>query len=191
MRTRSIAQAGVIAAVYAALTLVVLQLPGQLGWGLVQFRPSEAVTVLALFTPAAVPGLAIGTALANLFNVAQAGPVALLDVVFGALGTLLGAMWTWRWRDRTWLALAGPVVANALIVPAYLPFMLAAMGIRDVGFIGIGTGSAWPVVYAAGVVTVGIGEAVVLYGIGWPLAVALRRLGLPRLLDTGGRPGPH
>jgi uncharacterized membrane protein len=181
----------VIAAVYAALTLVVLQLPGQLGWGLVQFRPSEAVTVIALFTPAALPGLAIGAALANLFNVAQAGPIALLDVVFGAIATLLGAMWTWRWRDRTWLALAGPVVANALIVPAYLPFMLAAMGIRDVPFIGMDAGSAWPVVYAAGVVTIGVGEAVVIYGIGWPLATALRRLGLPSLLDTSRGTRPH
>jgi uncharacterized membrane protein len=189
MRTRAIAQAGVIAAVYAALTLVVLQLPGQLGWGLVQFRPSEAITVLALFTPAAVPGLAIGAALANLFNVVQAGPAAWLDVVFGSLGTLLGAMWTFRWRDRTWLALAGPVVAHALIVPAYLPLMLAAAGIQGVPFLGIGAGSTWPVVYAAGVLTVGIGEAVVVYGIGWPLATALRRLGLPALLDTGGRPG--
>jgi uncharacterized membrane protein len=179
----------VIAAVYATLTLIVLQLPGQLGWGLVQSRPSEAVTVLALFSPAALPGLAIGTALANLFNVAQSGPFALLDVVLGALATLLGAAWTWRWRERTWLALFGPVAANALIVPAYLPLMLAAAGVRGIPFLGIGADSAWPVVYLAGVVTVGIGEAVVVYGIGWPLAAALRRLGLPTLLDTGGRPG--
>jgi uncharacterized membrane protein len=191
MRTRSIAQAGVIAALYAALTLVVLQLPGQLGWGFVQFRPSEAACVLALFTPAAIPGLAIGAALANLFNVAQAGPIALLDVVFGALATLLGAMWTWRMRERTWLALAGPVVANALIVPAYLPLMLAAMGIRGVPFFGIGPQTAWPLVYAAGIATIGVGEAVVMYAVGWPLAALLRRLGLPGLLDIGGRAAPH
>jgi uncharacterized membrane protein len=188
-RTRAIAQAGVIAAVYAALTLLVLQLPGQLGWGLVQFRPSEAVTILALFTPAAVPGLAIGAAIANLFNIAQAGPFAVLDVVFGALATALGALWTWRWRGRTWLALAGPVIANALIVPAYLPLMLAAAGVREVPFLGIGTAEAWPVVYGAGVLTVGVSEAVVLYGIGWPLAAAMRRLGAARLLDTGEEPG--
>jgi uncharacterized membrane protein len=191
MRTRSIAQAGVIAALYAALTLVVLQFPGQLGWGLVQFRPSEAVCVLALFTPAAIPGLAIGAALANLFNVAQAGPIALLDVVFGALATLLGAMWTWRMRRRTWLALAGPVVTNALIVPAYLPLMLAAMGIRGVPFLGVGPASALPLVYVAGIATIGVGEALAIYGIGWPLATLLRRLGLPGLLDIGGRAAPH
>lgn len=182
MRTRSIAQAGVIAAVYAALTLIVLQLPFQLGWGIVQFRPSEAVTVLALLTPAAIPGLAIGAALANAFNLTQAGPAALLDVIFGGLATLLGAFWTWRFRRRTALALAGPVVANALIVPAYLPLMLSAMGISGVPFLGIGPDTAWPVVYLAGVATIGIGEAVVVYGLGWPLVTALRRMGLERLL---------
>lgn len=191
MRTRTIAQAGVTAAVYAAFTLIVLQLPGQLGWGLIQFRPSEAVTVLALFTPAAIPGLTIGTALANLFNVTSSGPAALLDVVFGGLGTFLGALWTWRFRGRTPLALAGPVVANALIVPAYLPVMLKAMGIDGVPFLGIGPGAAWPVVYLGGVVTIGIGEAVVVYGLGWPLAVALRRLGIERLLNPGGEADTH
>ncbi len=188
-RTRLIAQAGVIAAVYAAVTVVVLQLPWQLGWGPVQFRASEAVTVLALFTPAAVPGLTIGTAIANLLNVAQVGPAALLDVVFGAAGTLLGAWWTWRWRARPLFALAGPVVANALIVPAYLPIMLAAMGVSGIPFLGIGPGTAWPVVYLAGVVTVGIGEAVVVYGLGLPLAAALRSMGAVRLLD-GDSVGP-
>lgn len=185
MRTRNIAQAGVIAAVYAGLTLIVLQFPGYLGWGFVQFRPSEAVTVLALFTPAAIPGLAIGAALANFFNLTSVGPAALFDVVFGSLGTLLGAWWTWRFRRRTALALAGPVVANALIVPAYLPIMFKAMGIDAVPFLGIGPGSAWPVVYLAGVATIGIGEAVVVYGLGWPLTVALGRLGLDRLLRAG------
>jgi uncharacterized membrane protein len=184
MRTRSIAQAGVIAAVYTALTLVALQLPFQMGWGFVQFRPSEAVTVLALFTPAAIPGLALGAALANAFNLTTAGPAALLDVVFGGLATWLGAWWTWRFRARTALALAGPVVANALIVPAYLPLMLAAMGISGVPFLGIEPATAWPIVYLAGVVTIGTGEALVVYGLGWPLAEALRRMGVRRVLDT-------
>jgi len=191
MRTRTIARAGVIAAVYAALTLIVLQLPGQLGWGLVQFRPSEAVTVLALFTPAAIPGLTIGTALANVFNVGSAGPAALLDVVFGSLATFAGAVWTWRFRERTAVALAGPVIANALIVPAYLPVMLRAMGIDGIPFLGIGPGTAWPAVYLAGVVTIGIGEALVVYGLGWPLVVALRRLGLARLLNSGPEADTH
>lgn len=191
VRVRVIAQAGVIAAVHAGLTLLVLQMPGGLGWGPVQFRPSEALCVLALFTPSAVPGLALGTALANAFNVAQAGPVALLDVVLGAAATAAGAAWTWRFRDKTMLALAGPVIANALIVPAYLPALLTAMGIDSVPFIGVGAGSAWPAVYASGVITIGLSEAVVIYALGLPLALLLRRSGIARVLDSDRGTGPH
>lgn len=178
---RRVAQAGVIAAVYAALTYLVLQFPAALAWGFVQFRVSEALTVLACLTPAAIPGLAIGSALANLNSVALSGAVGWLDVVFGSLGTLLGAAWSWRFRDRTALALAGPVVANALIVPAYLPLMFSAAGWGAVPFLGVSLSTAWPVVYAMGVVTIGAGEAIVVYGLGWPLLAALRRMRLPGL----------
>ncbi len=174
-RSRFIAQAGVIAAVHAAATVAVLQMPGQLGWGPVQFRLSEALTVLALFTPAAVPGLAVGTAVANVSLVAQLGAVGLLDVTFGSLATFLGAVWTWRLRKRPALALLGPVVANALIVPAYLPILFAALGLEQAPFLGIDVSSGPVVVYGFGVLTVGIGQAVVVYGVGLPLAAVLRR----------------
>ncbi len=181
-RTTYIAQAGVIAAVYAAFTLLVLQLPGQLGWGPVQFRVSEALSVLALITPSAIPGLAIGTLAANSFMVAQVGPLGLLDVVFGSLATLLGAAWSWRFRERRALALAGPVVANALIVPAYLPAMLVGLGFYRLPLLGLDLEGSWLAMYLFGVVSVGIGEAVVVYGLGWPLLAALERSGIKRLL---------
>lgn len=184
-RARYVAHAGVIAAVHAAITLAVLQMPAQLGWGPVQFRVSEAFTVLALFTPAAIPGLALGTAVANGFMVAQVGPVGLLDVVFGALATLLGAAWTWRFRSRRLVALAGPVLSNALIVPAYLPFILAALGLTQEPILGIDAGTGWPLLYGLGVLTVGFGQLVVVYGIGVPLASVLDRTGLGRDLVTG------
>lgn len=174
--SRFVAQAGVIAAVYGAVTIAVLQLPSQLGWGLVQFRLSEAVTVVALFTPAAVPGLALGSVAANLFLLAQVGPIALLDVVFGSLATLLGAAWTWRLRARPALALLGPVVANALIVPAYLPLVLAGLGLYRVPLLGIDLEGAWLPMYLFGVAAVGLGQTTVVYGLGWPLQAALRRL---------------
>lgn len=186
MRTRTIARAGVIAGTYAALTLVVLQLPSQLGWGLVQFRPSEAVTVVACFTPAAIPGLWLGTAVANAFNISQVGPIALLDVVFGSLASLVGAWWTWRHRSRPLVALAGPVFSNALIVPAYLPFMLMGLGLYTVPILGIDLEGSWLAMYLFGVVAIGIGEAVVVYGLGLPLLHLLRRLGVERML--GERP---
>jgi uncharacterized membrane protein len=187
-RSRFTAQAGVIAATYAAFTLTVLQLPGGLGWGPVQFRVSEALTVLAVLTPAAIPGLALGTAVANAALLAQVGSLALLDVVFGSLGTLLGAWWTWRFRRRTALALAGPVVANALIVPAYLPILLSGLGFYRVPVLGVDLEGSWLGMYAFGVVAVGIGQAVVVYGLGWPLLAATRRLGIARMLGEDRQP---
>lgn len=175
--TRYVAQAGVIAAVYAAFTIVVLQLPNQLGWGPVQLRLSEAVTVVGLFTPAAIPGLTLGSVAANLTMLAQVGPLALLDVVFGSLGTLLGALWMWRFRSRPALGMAGPVVTNALIVPAYLPIILAGIGFYRVPLLGIDLEGAWLGMYLFGVAAVGLGQAIVVYGLGWPLQAALRRLG--------------
>jgi uncharacterized membrane protein len=181
MKARRIATAAVIAAVYAVLTYVVLQFPLQLGSGIVQFRLSEALTVTACLTPAAIPGLALGSMLANLDSVMKAGPFGLFDVVFGSLGTLLGAIWSWRFRRSTPIALLGPVIANALIVPAYLPFMLRGMGLTDIPLFGVSLASSWPLLYGLGVLTVGVGQAVVVYGLGWPLLTVLRRIPLPGL----------
>lgn len=179
MRTRSVALSGVIAAVYAVLTFLVIQFGSVFSWGLVQLRLSEALTVLACLTPAAVPGLAIGAALANLTSVTTMGAVGLLDVVFGALGTLLGAAWSWRFRRRTAVALLGPVIFNALIVPAYLPAMLAAAGVGEIPLFGISTSSSWWLLYLFGVLSIGISQALVVYGLGWPLLTVLRRMRLP------------
>ena len=189
-RSRYVAQAGVIAAVYAAATIVVLQLPAQLGWGLIQFRISEAITVIALFTPAAVPGLALGSIAANSYLATQVGlAVAICDIVFGSLATFLGALWTWRMRKRPLLALAGPVVTNALIVPAYLPILLAGLGLYEIPVLGIDVESAWPLAYLVGVISVGVGQAVVIYGLGLPLVALLRRSGAETLAgsDTSAR----
>jgi len=184
-RTRFVAQAGVIAAVYGALTWLTLAYGGILAWGPVQFRVSEAATVLAVFTPAAIPGLAIGSVLANLFNPGAVWPLSLLDVVFGSLGTLLGAAWTWRFRGRTWLALLGPVVANALIVPAYLPLLLSkGFGLSTVPVLGLSLSGAWLPLYGVFVVAVAVGQAVVVYVPGLLLLIALRRTGIPGLLGS-------
>lgn len=182
--SRYVAQAGVIAALYAGLTLATLATFNVLAWGPIQFRVSEAVTVLACLTPAAVPGLWLGAVLANVWNVAQ--PFGWLDVVFGSLGSLLGAAWTWRHRDRTWVALLGPVVANALIVPAYLPVILAGSGFYEVPALGWRLEDSWFAMYLFGIVSVGVGQAVVVYGLGWPLLGAIERSGLARLLSGSG-----
>lgn len=182
-------RAGVVAAVYGGLTIITLQLGSYLAWGPIQFRISEALTVLPLFWSASVPGLALGTLIANLYNLGVAGPLGWLDVVFGTLATLLGALWTRKFRARPALALAGPVLANALIVAAYLPILLAGLGLYQIPFTSIDLESNYLTMYAFGVVTVTIGQAVVVYGLGLPLVSALRRAHIPSD-DLEGNPAP-
>lgn len=185
-RTRYIAQAGVIAAVYCTLTLVTMQFLQGLAWGPVQLRVSEAFTVIAMFTPAAVPGLTIGSAVANALNPSAIWPFAGLDVVFGSIGTLLGAVWMRRFLERPALALAGPVVANALIVAGYLPALLAGLGFYTVPFFGVNLEGNWLAMYVFGVTAIGIGEAIVVYGVGWPLLTALKRIGIAEFIGPKG-----
>ena len=170
------ARAGMIAAVYAALTVLCLTLLQGLAWGPIQLRLSEAVCVLAILTPAAVPGLTIGCLLANLIGMALTGSgvLGLLDVVFGTLATLIGALWMRRFKEHVGLALLGPVLANALIVPAYLPVILAAYGFYTIPFTDIDLAGSYPLMYLFGFFAIAFSEAVVIYGLGLPLLRALR-----------------
>ena len=177
MKSNDIARMGVIAALYAACTLVTMLVLGNLAWGPVQFRVSEALCSLALFTPAAVPGLTLGCAIANVANIALSGTgmLGLLDVVFGSAATFAGALFTWKMRRHPLVALAGPVLANALIVPAYLPILLQATGFYTIPFTSISLDGAWPLMYLFGLVSTGVGEAVIMYVLGYPLARSLAR----------------
>lgn len=183
-RTTAIARTGMIAAVYAASTLVALLALQGLAWGPVQFRISEAVCVLALLTPNAIPGLTIGCALANLIALAinGTGALGLLDVVFGSLATCLGALWCWKMRGNPKIAVLGPVIANALIVPAYLPLLLQGMGFYTIPFTTIALDGAYIPMYLFGLVATGIGEALVMYVLGLPLLAALKRSGVAKRL---------
>lgn len=176
-RTSYVAQAGMIAAVYAAATLITMFLLQGLAWGPVQFRISEAVTVLAVLTPAAIPGLTIGCVIANLVSLVinGTGALGLLDVVFGSIATCIGALWAWKFRSRPKLALLGPVLANALIVPAYLPLLLQGLGFYTIPFTDIGLDGVYIWMYLFGFVATGIGQALVVYVLGLPLLSALKR----------------
>ena len=185
-RSRALARTAMIAAVYAAATLVALLLLQGLAWGPVQFRISEAVTVLAVLTPEAVPGLAVGCVLANLIALAVngTGALGLLDVVFGSVATLVGALWCWKMRRRPKLALLGPVLANALIVPAYLPLLLQGLGYYTIPFTDIALDGAYIPMYLFGVIATGIGEALVMYVLGLPLLKALQKSGVAKRLQA-------
>ncbi len=119
--TRFLTQSGVIAAVYVLLTMLAAAMG--LDSGAVQLRLSEALTILPVFTPAAVPGLFIGCLLSNLL----AGGV-IWDVIFGSLATLLGAVGTRLLRKNRWLACLPPILANVLIIPFVLTYAYGIPG---------------------------------------------------------------
>lgn len=177
MKSNYLARVGVIAAVYAACTLIALLFLGSLAWGPIQFRVSEALCALALFTPAAIPGLTLGCVIANVMNIVISGTgmLGMLDVVFGSLATFAGALFTWKMRRHPLVALAGPVLANALIVPAYLPLLLQGVGFYTIPFTTISLDNSWPFMYLFGLVTTGVGEAVIMYVLGYPLARSLAK----------------
>jgi len=111
--TAFITKAGLIAALYIALTFVA-QAVG-LASGVIQFRLSEMLTILPMFTSAAVPGLWVGCVLANILT-----GCAMWDVVFGSLATLIGAAGTRLLRKKPMLAWIPPVISNMVIVPIVL-----------------------------------------------------------------------
>lgn len=176
-RTQYIAQAGMIAALYAAATLITMLLLQGLAWGPVQFRISEALCVIAVFTPAAIPGLTIGCVIANVINmfVSGTGALGMLDVVFGSAATLIGAIICWKLRNRPAVAIGAFVLTNALIVPAYLPILLQGLGFYTIPFTDISIDGAYIPMYIFGVVATGIGEAAVIYILGLPIMKAIKR----------------
>lgn len=116
-KIRYLTQAALIAALYAVLThLQNLLLPGSATMA-IQFRASEALCVLALFTPAAIPGLAVGC---MVFNLTFLGALP-LDFLVGSLATLLAAWGMWMTRKVTVKgyplpALVLPALTNAVLV---------------------------------------------------------------------------
>lgn len=137
--TLFLVQAAAIAAVYVVLTTVF----AAFSFGEVQVRISEALTILPAFTPAAIPGLFVGCIISNFL-----GGAILMDVIFGSIATLIGAVFTYKLRGSSkWLAPLPPIVANALIVPFTLfygygvnlpiPFMMLTVGIGEVISCGV------------------------------------------------------
>lgn len=127
-------QAGMIAALYVVLTLFANAL-GLANYA-IQVRFSEALTILPYFTPAAIPGLFVGCLLSNLLTGCMP-----LDVIFGSLATLLGAVGTWLLRKHIkWLAPVPPIVANILIVPFVLAYVYHFEGSIPYFMVTVGAG---------------------------------------------------
>ncbi len=144
---RELALAGIIAGIYAGLTLI-LPIPQYHG---IQLRVAEAMTLLPFLIPAAVPGLAMGCFLANLL-----GSPFVLDWIFGTLATLLAALWTRRMPNK-WLAALPPVLCNAVIVGA------------EIAYFTLVDGGAFWAAYGLNALTVGLGECIACFALGIPL----------------------
>jgi len=107
-------QGAVIAAMYVALTYVF----APISFREIQVRIAEALTILPVFTPAAIPGLLIGCLIGNII-----GGALIPDVIFGSLATLIGAIFTRMLRKKPiWLAPIPPIVSNTIIVPLVLRY---------------------------------------------------------------------
>ena len=160
--TRFLVHAAILAALYVVMThMQNILIPDSATWA-IQYRASEALSVLALFTPAAIPGLALGCMLFN-FTYAQALP---LDFLVGSLATLLAcqAMYLTRnvkVRGFPLLAMTMPALFNALLV-----------GWELTVYIGGG--------FAINAVSVAVGELAVLLTLGSLLYTAIRRRGLDK-----------
>lgn len=150
-----ISRAALVGAIYAVLTLALYPI----SFGAVQFRLSEALTLLPLLIPEAIPGLFVGCIVANLLS----PNIVVLDVVFGSLATLIAAVLTSRVKS-VWLAPLPPVICNALIVGAVIAYS------------EVGAGAGFWAAYLFNMASVGFGELVVCYALGVPLILALRRV---------------
>ena len=148
-----VSQGAIIAALYVVLTMLANAL-GLANYP-VQLRFSEALTVLPLFTGAAIPGLFVGCLISNILSGA-----VIWDVIFGSLATLIGAIGTYLLRRYKLLPLLPPIISNPLIVPFVLAY-------------GYGIEGTIPFF----MLTVGLGEAISCGVLGYLLMLVLRKNG--------------
>lgn len=162
---KNLCLSGIIAALYVVLT-VLLQ---AISFGGVQLRVSEAMTLLPVLTPAAVPGLTIGCLISNMI----ASPFGWVDWVFGTLATLIAAVLTRKFRKNLYVATMMPVLSNALIVGTELYYLALAHPEMEMN------PDNWTVWVF--MLSVGVGEAVACFVLGHPLVHALEKA--PHLFD--------
>ena len=162
LTTRRLAFAGILAALYAVVTYLCMPF----AYGSIQFRLSEALAVLCCFTPVAIIGMVVGCVVANIFTTLS---FPVIDIVFGSLATLLACLITWKMskslEKKPWLVWLVPlptILCNALIVGAEIAWFFTE-------------GEAFLPAFAYNFLTVGAGEAAVMYALGVPLLLWLRK----------------
>ncbi|MCI5726018.1 MAG: QueT transporter family protein [Clostridium sp.] len=131
--TKFIVKSAIIAALYIILTYLANVIG--LANGVIQVRLSEILTILPVFTSAAIPGLTVGCVLSNILT-----GCAPLDVVFGSIATLIGAIGTYCLRNKEKLAAIPPILSNTIIVPFILSYVYAFEGSIGYFMITVGIG---------------------------------------------------
>lgn len=149
MQTKVVVRAGLIAALYIALTGAL----APISFGPLQFRVAETLTVLPILFPEAVPALFVGVLISNIIF----GGLGMPDIIGGSLTTLIAAYVTYRYR-RNFVAYLSPVVFNAVCVSAYLSAILN-------------------VPYLPTVLSIGASEALIVLLLGYPVVQLLKKKG--------------
>ena len=166
-----IVQAAVIAALYAVLTILQnTLLPGSASMA-VQFRVSEILTILAVFTPAAIPGLTVGCIIANISSLSTLGRY---DMIFGSLASLIAALLMYLFRNVRWFTLPVlsalmPALINGIIVGFEIEFFFVEGGFHFADFLLQGG-------------LVALGELGVLIVLGLPFAKIIEKQRLDKKL---------
>lgn len=142
---RKVVEAGVIAAIYAALGMLPYSSSA------IQVRVSEALTVLPYITPSAIPGLFVGCIITNIIATGN-----IIDIIFGSLATLTAAVFTRKMPNKL-LAPLPPVLINAVVVAIILHYTAGA-----------------PLFFT--MLTVGTGQTIACYVLGYPLLVKLEKI---------------
>ena len=148
---RLLCEAALIAAIYVILTYLCAAVG--MSSGAIQLRLSVALCVLAVFTPAAVPGVALGCFMANLLT-----GCALWDIVFGSLASLVGMLGCRALKKHPYLAPVPYALANMIVIPFVVKLVYGAPEVLPLIFL-----------------TVGIGEIISVFGFGIPLYLVLKK----------------
>ena len=163
-----ITTAAIIAAVYAALTYFGAFFG--LSYGPIQLRFSEVLTILPVFTPAAIPGLTIGCFIANI------GSFNMIDMVFGTLATFLATVLTrilkdFKLKGIPFLAFFPPVIINALIIGLEIAIFFLPEGLSWYGFV-------------ISALQVGTGQLIVCYALGIPFYLTVKKTKLIKIFKV-------
>lgn len=182
--------AAVIAALYAVLTIAQNNLiPGSAS-AAIQFRVAEALCVLAIYTPAAIPGLTIGCIIANISSVAAG--LGVYDMVFGSIASLLAALTMYglrnvrlanlpsvaaRYRDNK--SSFAYILLNLPVLAALMPALFNGIIVGfEIDFFFVGSMSFNFVDFLIQGGCVAVGELAVLFILGLPLTVLLDKRGV-------------